>query len=597
MRDKYQKRIKQYSRRIETLQSIMDRLVKAKIAIIIIAIILLVISYEIEQLLVGSVFTVIAGVVFVVLQTRHKKIMDFNADLSKLREINKKGLARTNGQWRSFEDDGSDFVSKDHPYGEDLDIVGKDSLFQWINMCETPWGRQALAHKLLYPTLNTESIRSKQEAISELSRRNKFRLRLALEASKLKADKINLDRLIAWTKDTHDFYEQKWFKIVISILPVITLLAITFGYLLNVISAIVPTILLIIHIGLLRMGSIKRNHYLNSINGVYRSLKGFARLFKLVESHEFRSDSLNLLKANLVSEDKKLASISLKKLSNIASMVSMRNNMFYFLINVLFLWDYHCCYSLESWKTISGRHMEDWFKTIGEFESLSSIALINYEHDSWVMPEFNASEDYIYAESLGHPLIHDGCITNDISFNKNRSIGLITGSNMSGKSTFLRTLGVNLILAYVGAPVRASVYHCQLMGVHTCMRISDDLQNNISSFYGEILRVKMIIEALKSEEQVFFLLDEIFKGTNSMDRHTAAKAVIHQLEKEGAVGLVSTHDLELDVIEAESEGRVKNYHFEEHYDNEKIEFDYLLREGVSTTRNAIYLIKAAGIKM
>ncbi|HWJ02256.1 MAG TPA: DNA mismatch repair protein, partial [Verrucomicrobiae bacterium] len=174
---------------------------------------------------------------------------------------------------------------------------------------------------------------------------------------------------------------------------------------------------------------------------------------------------------------------------------------------------------------------------------------------------------------------------------------LITGSNMSGKSTLLRTAGLNLVLAYTGAPVCAENFRCSVMRVYTCMRVTDNIEQSISSFYAELLRIKTIVQAARERGQVFFLLDEIFKGTNSQDRHTGAKILIKQLSKQGAMGMVSTHDLELSELEKESKGQIRNYHFREYYENDQIRFDYLLRSGPSTTRNALYLIKLAGIEL
>lgn len=199
------------------------------------------------------------------------------------------------------------------------------------------------------------------------------------------------------------------------------------------------------------------------------------------------------------------------------------------------------------------------------------------------------------AKSMAHPLLGDRAVCNDLTLKKPSNIVLITGSNMSGKSTLLRTAGVNLVLAYAGAPVRAKKFSCSIMNIYTCMRISDNLEENISSFYGEILRIKGIVEACGRGEQVFFLLDEIFKGTNSIDRHLGAKILIKNLENGKTCGMVSTHDLELAEMEEESGGKIKNYHFKEYYEDGKIKFDYKLRTGVSTTRNALYLMKMAGI--
>jgi len=196
---------------------------------------------------------------------------------------------------------------------------------------------------------------------------------------------------------------------------------------------------------------------------------------------------------------------------------------------------------------------------------------------------------------MGHPLLINTCVANSLKFEPPENILLITGSNMSGKSTLLRTVGINLVLAYAGGNVCAKTFKCSIMDIYTCMRVNDDLEKNISSFYAELLRIKMIVNAVEEGQTVFFLLDEIFKGTNSIDRHTGAKALIMKLSKAKVLGLVSTHDLELGDLEKES-NKVKNYHFQESYKDNEIYFDYKLRPGVSTTRNAAFLMKMAGIE-
>jgi DNA mismatch repair ATPase MutS len=251
--------------------------------------------------------------------------------------------------------------------------------------------------------------------------------------------------------------------------------------------------------------------------------------------------------------------------------------------------------ALDKWKREYGENVEKWLKVIGEFEALSSLALINFDYPERCFPKFNDDDLVLRAKGIYHPLLPGSPVTNDVQLGRNHRILLITGSNMSGKSTLLRTLGINLVLAYAGAPVSAESFNCSLMNIYTCMRISDNLEKNISSFYAEILRIKKIVKAVTSGETIFFLLDEIFKGTNSIDRHLGAETLIDRLSRKNALGLVSTHDLELGSIEDQN-NNVKNYHFQEYYKNDDIHFDYKLKPGVSTTRNAVYLMKMAGIK-
>ncbi|WP_282806475.1 MutS family DNA mismatch repair protein, partial [Clostridium tetani] len=322
----------------------------------------------------------------------------------------------------------------------------------------------------------------------------------------------------------------------------------------------------------------------------------YYNMLELIGKKEFKSKYLKDLKLNIMSKEENKALNGIDGLIKISSLVSDRNNMLYLLVNVTLLWDYQCMILLEKWNKEYGSELEKWLDTIGKVEEISSLSIIMHDNPDWVIPKFNKDYLIIKGKNIGHPLLGKERICNDFQLGEREKVLLITGSNMSGKSTFLRTVGVNLVLAYVGGVVCAEDFYCTPMYIYTCMRISDNLEKNISSFYGEILRIKKLIEGVKTGKPIFFLLDEIFKGTNSLDRHTGAKILINKLSKENVLGIVSTHDLELGDLEKQN-SNVRNYHFREYYKDNKIYFDYKLRSGISTTRNALYLMKMAGIEV
>jgi DNA mismatch repair ATPase MutS len=304
---------------------------------------------------------------------------------------------------------------------------------------------------------------------------------------------------------------------------------------------------------------------------------------------------LKKIKEGMCNRKGVLAYKQVDRLSKIIDSISSRHGSFYFIMNILTLWDYQNMISLERWRKESGGFLKAWLEAIGKIEALSSLAIIRYDNPEWVVPKISESEKPEFeAKSMGHPLLRGNRVENDLSTNIPDRILLITGSNMSGKSTLLRTAGINLVLAYTGAPVCARKFTASIMEIHTCMRVSDDLSRNISSFYAELLRIKNIVKEAETGKSLFFLLDEIFKGTNSIDRHTGARVLIQKLNGLNCIGLVSTHDLELGDLEKSSD-KIKNYHFEEYYKDDRIHFDYKLRNGVSKTRNAVYLMKMAGI--
>ena len=342
------------------------------------------------------------------------------------------------------------------------------------------------------------------------------------------------------------------------------------------------------------IGSKPRNHTLDTISKYSKDIKVYGGMLEVFEKEGFKSPYMKKLLGLLVNRKGSTSYLQIKKLDKINESVANRSYILYILFDIIFLLDYQFMFSLERWREESGKHLKVWFDTIGEVEALSSLSLIRYDNPDWCFPSIEDTACTFLAESMGHPLLGNSCVVNNLRFPLPSKILLITGSNMSGKSTFLRTAGVNLVLAYAGAPVYAKKFSCSIMDIYTSMRIKDDLEKNISSFYAELLRIKSVVEAVHKGRPIFFLLDEIFKGTNSIDRHTGGKILINKLSAEKVLGLVSTHDLELGELEEEN-SKVKNYHFQEHYKNNEIFFDYRLYPGVSTTRNAIFLMKMAGI--
>lgn len=284
----------------------------------------------------------------------------------------------------------------------------------------------------------------------------------------------------------------------------------------------------------------------------------------------------------------------MKKLRNIVNWLGdSTSNAYYLIINVFLMSDIFILCNLEEWRIKNGYKLEKWLEIMGEIEALVSLSTLAFEHQAWSYAKISGVNE-IEARGLAHPLLGERAKVNDFNLCGNERVALITGSNMSGKSTFLRTIGFNMILTYLGLPTCSKFFKCGISNIYTCMRTQDNLDENISSFYAEILRIKLVIEAAKSGKKVFFLLDEIFKGTNSQDRHDGARILIEQLVKLQAVGLVSTHDLELCNLEQEKSWLV-NYNFREYYKNNKINFDYILRRGKSETQNAKHLMKLAGI--
>ncbi|OOM15972.1 MutS family DNA mismatch repair protein [Clostridium saccharobutylicum] len=534
--------------------------------------------------------------IFIYLIIKHDKEIKKRKYSIALKDINEKAIKKLDGQWKSFEDDGSEFKNEEHSYSNDLDIFGKGSLFQWINSSKTFMGRQNLKSRLTNPLKTSLDItkiqQSLQELATELEWRQMFEAKIMISSNEC----INPEELYKWSKDRNELYTKTWLILLVRLLPCITLILIILAYFTSLVNFKLLCFMSFAQLAILFIGLKKRSATFNAIYRYKNSINIYYKLLNLIIEKDFKSDYLKELKNNLVISKKDDAVKAIEKLANIYDKICERNNAIFMIVNVLLLWDYQCMILFEKWRIKSGKNLKKWFDVIGEFEALNSISNIIYDNPKWVMPSISDNEYIIKAETLGHPLLGEKMVCNNIAIDKTKNILLITGSNMSGKSTFLRTIGINLILSYIGAPVCAKKFKCSLMQIFTCMRTSDNLENNISSFYAEILRIKMIVEEIQENKKVFFLLDELFKGTNSIDRHDGAIALIKQLGDEGASGLISTHDLELCDLQY-NYSKIKNYHFKEYYLNNELKFDYKIREGVSTTRNAIHLIKLAGIRI
>jgi DNA mismatch repair ATPase MutS len=595
---------KEYERRIKAYKELLDKQTKRVNTTSILRLFIFVIGIAITGVLIYLKYPylsissfLVTMVIFTLLVIQHRKFKDNKRYTETFIKINEASVQRTEGQWKEFEDSGEEFQDENHSFSGDLDIFGRGSLFQWINSAVTPLGRIRLRDRLTDFKDSIEEKYKTQEAVKELSSALGFRQKYIAEALMEKDNMRDPGALFKWAGEKHEFYKTSWLNIVTKIMPLLPIGALFALILVPGFTYKLLLLAILINILFLMPTAAERQRILDEVAQYKKSLNSYYKMVRLIENKKFKAEHLNELKKKLTDSNGVKASKQLEELQKIISLISDRANMFYIIVNIFFVLDYKIMIRLEKWKESNGKYIETWLSIIGEFEALSSISVIGYENPTWVMPEFLKDIEKVSAKGMGHPLLGEKRVSNNFIMEKPAKVLLITGSNMSGKSTLLRTIGINLVLSYAGAPVCAESFKCPVMKIYTCMRVSDNLEKNISSFYAELIRIRAIVEASKEEGKIFFLLDEIFKGTNSMDRHEGARVLITQLSKAGAMGLVSTHDLELGDLENESGGRIKNYHFREYYEDDKIKFDYKLRQGVSTTRNALYLIKLAGIEV
>ncbi|HAA08406.1 MAG TPA: DNA mismatch repair protein MutS [Syntrophomonas sp.] len=527
--------------------------------------------------------------VFIYLIYKHRQVEDRLNTAGRMAKINQDYLDRLNGDWVQFTDQGLEFADFDHPYSNDLNIFGPKSLFQWLSIAQTYLGRQQLQQLLAHPPRDIDAILARQRAVKELAGRLDFCQGLECRGLITPEAGRNPEKLVAYAGERPNL--GKLIK-VIRWLPILTAAswALYFG---QVISLQIPVILLLLQ-GLIVLFTYKSvGAPLHRVYSFQKSLQSYRNMLELIEQEPWETTYLSSLQAELF-EKSESASKAMQQLERISGSIDMNRSMFYLIINVGLLWDMQCFVRLAAWKSRYGNRVGRWLDIIGTMEALCSLAVIAHIHPDWAYPEIQDQGQRITARGLGHPLLHpEKCVHNDIDIDNYSCI--VTGSNMSGKSTWLRSIGINLVLAYAGAPVCAERFTCSLMDIYTSMEIQDDLIEGVSTFYAELKRINMILEHSCRGEPMIYLIDEIFRGTNSLDRITGAQVVLRQLSQNGAIGLISTHDFELCDLEKELGATFKNYHFQEQYVKGGIEFDYKLRPGRCNTSNARYLMKMVGI--
>ena len=539
---------------------------------------------------VGGSF-LISLILFIIVAFFHNERINSKKRLLVILEYNEKGLKRLDNTWKEFSDIGEEFIDRNHKFSSDLDIFGKNSLFQWINLTKTTFGRKKLASKMIMNSLPTRyEIEEEQEAIKELANKREFCEKIYFEASIESKKKEKLKELLDWaSNEEKNNFTVKYISYIFIAITCIILFLTIIGRL----SISYLILDLVINYLVIKLFTKKLSDVIDIFINNKREIEKYSKLLSIIQDENFQSKKLLDIQKDLVSSNINCKN-EMKKLKNIISWLGdSTSNAYYLLINVFFMSDIFILSNLQEWRIKNGYKLEKWLEDMGEVEALVSLSTISFEHEEWTYPTISGINE-IEAIELAHPLLGERAKANNFNLKGSEKVALITGSNMSGKSTFLRTIGFNMVLTYLGLPTFFFFFKCGISNIYTCMRTQDNLDENISSFYAEILRIKLVIEAAKNGEKVFFLLDEIFKGTNSQDRHDGARILIEQLVKLQGVGLVSTHDLELCDLENEKSWLV-NYNFREYYKNNKINFDYVLRRGMSKTQNAKHLMKLAGI--
>ncbi|PKM77420.1 MAG: DNA mismatch repair protein MutS [Firmicutes bacterium HGW-Firmicutes-15] len=590
----FSKRLEEYIAKKTKLDSKSELFSSMRFFSFLIGAVLTILVFMYYEKIYGYSILITSLTLFAILVVRHDKVINKANLYSNMVEINEKYIFRMQDKWAEFRDAGEEYIDYSHPYANDLDIFGHASVFQWMNVTNTYNGREQLRKLLENPIKDIKSIRQRQDAVKELASKLDFCQGLQCEGMGTPKLTKNPEDILMFTEKEDKLFGNKGSRVMLYLLPFITVLSFAIWYFSKVIPFYIPFTLVLIQAIINLFSFRKVSNILETIYAYKNKVEVYQRLLETIEKEHFNDTYLSKVKSELFNINES-ASKQIKRLDSIVGAVGFRYNPIVHLpLNTILFWDLHCVFALEKWKQISGASLRKWLNTVGVFEALSCLALVSQLNPSWEFAEFKENEVYFTAEDLGHPLInHTKRVTNN--FTINNEIGIITGSNMSGKTTLLRTVGVNLVLAYAGAPVCAKSLTCSIMDIFTSMRISDDLTSGISTFYSELLRIKMIIDFSRQERLMIFLIDEVFRGTNSNDRIVGAKNVLMNLNERWIIGLISTHDFELCNAEEGSSGRVKNYNFIETYKDNLINFDYKIRPGRCTTTNAQFLMKIVGI--
>ena len=558
-------------------------------------------------------------IAFVALVVVHERVIRRRKRAENGASFYERGLARVDDTWQGLGDFGGDFTDEHHPYAGDFDLFGRGSLFELVSVAVTPAGRRRLAQWLKEPARDAAEIRERQAAVLELRENVDLREDLSVEAAE-SAREVESAKLDAWGAMPGVILSPVERALSVA-LPVATIVAAAlclpslFARLVGMthpeatLGAIArfpswPLVALIVAtVFFARRLHPRVEPVVMAVERAEPALALLAGVLARVERESFTAPRLVALHTRLRGAELP-ASREIDKLRRLVTLLDARRNQFFAPFAFLLLWTPHVALAIERWRLRSGSRVGDWIESVGELESLGSLASFAFEHPAYALPEIvNARSEVadnapLYdAVELGHPLIRaERRVTNSVRLDGTLRLLVVSGSNMSGKSTMMRSVGLGAVLAMAGGPVCARSLRLSTTAVGASIRIADSLQENASRFYAEILRIRQVLE-MSRQGPLLYLLDEVLAGTNSHDRRIGAEAIVRGLVERGAIGLVSTHDLALAQIADTLAPRAANVHFEDHIEDGKVVFDYRMRPGVVTKSNALELMRSVGIEV
>ncbi len=540
----------------------------------------------------ASWWLVVPVAVFIGLVVMHDRVLLARDRVTRAVAWYEHGLARLEDRWPGMGARGDRFAGADHLYAQDLDLFGEGSLFQLLSTAQTRAGEDTLATWLRTPADRAE-MESRQQAARDLQPRVALREQLATAGADVRAA-VHPTTLVEWAT-APAMLHGVWPRIVSPPLGLLTA-ALIVAWFTGAIGATVMLLALAASAVFARQFQARTEPIMHAAAGPAHELTVLGRVCRVLREDTYASTRLSALRASLETAGGEVDQVA-ARLQRLVELYDWEHNLIFKPFAALLFWELQCAFAVEAWRRRHGAAVSGWLQHVGEFEALSALGTYTYEHPADPFPEL-ADTDHppVYeAEALAHPLIPAAdAVTNDISLGEKPQVLIVSGSNMSGKTTLLRSVGVSAVMALMGAPVRARRLRLSPAAIGATLRIEDSLQAGRSRFYAEVLRLGQIVETARAGPTLF-LLDELFHGTNSHDRTEGARGLLHSLLSIGAVGLVTTHDLALAEIANSLAPAARNVHFDDSLVEGEMRFDYRLKPGPVTRSNALAIMRAVGL--
>jgi hypothetical protein len=525
---------------------------------------------------------------FIGLVLYHRRVRGWQARAQRAMEFYRTGLERIRDRWHGSGPAGGQLDVQHHIYAADLDLFGKDSLYQMLCAARTQMGENTLARWLLAPA-DSAAIRERHSSIADLRDRLDLREELAVQGDSSRIE-LRPERVIDWAQSPNRL-DRPWIRWTAALLALLAVAAALMWAIAGLRYPLLAVLLVELALGYLLRHPVRAA--ITAVETAYEDLKGLSLLLNRIETERFEAPALRTLVLRLSSHSIG-ASAAFSKLATIVNFIESRRNPFLQPFMLPLMYPLQAALAAERWRAAHGNAIRTWLDVLGEIEALVSLARYSYEHPEYPFPEFIEGAAAFQADELGHPLIPAAArVCNDVDMSGSTRVLLVSGSNMSGKSTLLRAVGINTVLAMAGAPVCAKRLQLTPLQIGASIRVNDSLHEGSSRFYAEITRLRQLFEP--AALPLLYLLDELLQGTNSSDRRIGAQGVIRALLERGAIGLVSTHDLALTEIAGLDAHALVNVHFEDEFIDGKLKFDFKLRNGIITKSNGVALMRSIGL--